>query len=109
MESLLQEKIFTTRNDRYVILVKANMKERVGGTVHDISASGATYYIEPNEITPLNNRALTLEKELQAETGRILRMLSAKVSENAGRLRGNLDLIGGLDFIAGGGHGSAST
>ncbi|HOD15557.1 MAG TPA: Smr/MutS family protein [Spirochaetota bacterium] len=100
MESVLQEKIFTTRNDRSVILVKANMKERVGGTVHDISASGATYYIEPNEITPLNNRALTLEKELQAETARILRMLSAQVSGNAGRLRGNLDLVARLDFIA---------
>ena len=77
------------------------MKERVRGTVHDISASGATYYIEPQEITPLNNRALMLEKELQAETGRILRApLGKGVAENAGPLRGNLDVIGGLDFLA---------
>jgi DNA mismatch repair protein MutS2 len=100
MEAVLQEKVFTTRNDRYVILVKAPMKERVRGTVHDISASGATYYIEPAEITPLNNRAHTLEKELQAETGRILRMLSAKVAASAGPLRSNLDCIGALDFTA---------
>ena len=100
MEQVLQEKVFTTRNDRYVILVKAPMKERVRGTVHDISASGATYYIEPAEITPLNNRALTLEKELQAETARILRALSTKVAAGAGPLRANLDCIGALDFIA---------
>ncbi len=100
MEAVLQEKVSTTRNDRYVILVKAGMKERVRGTVHDISSSGATYYIEPVEITPLNNRALMLEKELQAETARILRALSAKAAEHAGPLLGNLDVIGALDFLA---------
>ncbi|MBN1495335.1 MAG: Smr/MutS family protein, partial [Spirochaetes bacterium] len=100
MESVLQEKVFTTRNDRYVILVKAGMKERVRGTVHDISSSGATYYIEPHEITPLNNRAIMLEKELQAETWKILRALSAAVAEHAGPLLGNLDVIAGLDLMA---------
>jgi DNA mismatch repair protein MutS2 len=99
MENILQEKIFTTRNDRYVVLVKSGMKEKVRGTVHDISASGATYYIEPAEVAPLNNRALMLEKELQAEIARILRALSAKVSEHAGPLAGNLEVISGLDFI----------
>ncbi|MBP7737799.1 MAG: Smr/MutS family protein [Spirochaetes bacterium] len=103
MDAVLQEKIFTTRNDRYVVLVKSSMKDRVRGTVHDISASGATYYIEPQEITPLNNRALMVEKELQAETARILRDLSARVAESAGPLRGNLDAIAGLDFL----HGAA--
>ncbi len=103
MDAVLQEKIFTTRNDRYVVLVKSSMKDRVRGTVHDISASGATYYIEPQEITPLNNRALMLEKELQAETARILRDLSARVAESAGPLRGNLDVIANLDFL----HGAA--
>lgn len=103
MDTVLQEKIFTTRNDRYVVLVKSSMKERVKGTVHDISASGATYYIEPQEITPLNNRALMLDKELQAETARILRDLSARVAESASPLRSNLAVIGGLDFL----HGAA--
>jgi DNA mismatch repair protein MutS2 len=100
MEPLLQEKVFTTRNERYVILVKSAMRDRVRGTVHDISASGATYYIEPLEVTPLNNKALMLEKELQAEIARILRILSAKVSENAAPLRGNLSVISGLDLLA---------
>src|SRR4030042_3964244 len=96
VEPALQEKIITTRNDRYVILVKSSLKEKVRGTVHDISASGATCYIEPREITPLNNKALMLEKELQAEIFRILRVLSAAVSENAGPLLGHLRVISGL-------------
>jgi DNA mismatch repair protein MutS2 len=100
MEPILQEKVFTTRNERYVILVKSSMREKVRGTVHDISASGATCYIEPLEITPLNNKALMLEKELQGEIARILRILSGKVSENAGPLRGNLGVIAGLDLLA---------
>lgn len=99
MDAVLQETIFTTRNERYVILVKSSMKDRIKGTVHDISASGATYYVEPQEITPLNNRALMLEKELQAETARILRELSAHVAESAAPLRGNLEVLGGLDFL----------
>src|SRR4030042_7012283 len=99
VEPALQEKIITTRNDRYVILVKSSLKEKVRGTVHDISASGATCYIEPREITPLNNKALMLEKERQAEIFRILRVLSAAVSENAGPLLGNLRVISGLDLL----------
>ncbi|MBN2159631.1 MAG: Smr/MutS family protein [Spirochaetes bacterium] len=99
MESVLQEKISTTRNDRAVVLVRSGMKDRVRGTVHDISASGATFYIEPEEITTLNNRALTLEKELLAETARILRALSAKVAEHAERLRADLAVISGLDLL----------
>ena len=96
MESVLQEKIFTTRNDRSVILVKANMKERVGGTVHDISASGATYYIEPERDNPAQQPALTSKESAGGNGPRISRMLSAQVSRNAGRLRRNRDWSPGL-------------
>jgi len=95
----LQEKIFTTRNGRYVVLVKSAMKDRIRGTVHDISSSGATYFIEPAEITPLNNRAIVLEKEELVETFRILRLLSRSVSEDAEPLLRNLRAIAYLDFL----------
>ena len=99
MDSVLQEKIYSTRNDRYVLLVKSNFKDKLGGTVHDISASGATYYIEPAEITPMNNRVISLGKELQVETGRILRLLSQCVYQNAEPLLRNLRIISWLDFL----------
>lgn len=100
MDHLLQEKIFTTRNDRYVILVKSGMKDRVRGTVLDVSSSGATCFIEPSEITPLNNRAILLEKELQNEIRRILRALSRNVAENAAPLMNNLQAVSFIDFLS---------
>ncbi|OHD69684.1 MAG: hypothetical protein A2W19_16695 [Spirochaetes bacterium RBG_16_49_21] len=95
----LQEKIFTTRNGRFVILVKSAMKDRIKGAVQDISSSGATYYIEPSEVTPLNNRAILLEKEEQVETARILRLLSQSVSRHAEPLLRNLRILGYIDFL----------
>ena len=41
-EDILQEQYFAEREGRYVIPVKADMRSRVPGIVHDVSASGAT-------------------------------------------------------------------
>ncbi len=100
LEQALQEKVFTSRNDRYVLLVKTAMKDRIRGTVHDVSASGATCYIEPEEITPLNNRVRMLEGELRGETLRILRALSQKAAESGPSLAANLGVIAMLDFLS---------
>ncbi len=60
LEQALQEKVFTSRNDRYVLLVKTATATGPG-TVHDVSASGATCYIEPGGDHALNNRVRMLE------------------------------------------------
>ena len=49
-EDILQEQYFAQREGRYVIPVKADMRGRVPGIVHDVSASGATVFLEPREI-----------------------------------------------------------
>ena len=99
LEAALQEKIFSTRNDRYVLLVRAGMKGRIRGTLHDISASGQTLYIEPDSIADLNDTVLMLEKELQAEIGSILRDLTGKVSHNAAALACDQEALGYCDFL----------
>ena len=43
----LQESIITQRNDRYVVPVKSEHKNDIPGLVHDVSASGSTFFIEP--------------------------------------------------------------
>ncbi len=98
MEPVLQENIFNLRNGRYVVLVKANMKGRLRGTVHDVSSTGATLYVEPEAITDQNNAVIVLNRELNAETERILRELTRAVARNADLLRSNLHVLAYVDF-----------
>ncbi|MFI5169735.1 MAG: hypothetical protein ACHQM7_05185, partial [Vicinamibacterales bacterium] len=46
-ERLLQDRIVTTRNDRYVLLLKAEQKGQLPGIVHGSSGSGASLFVEP--------------------------------------------------------------
>lgn len=101
LEKALQEKVFTTRNDRYVLLVKSAMRGRVRGTGLDVSASGATLFIEPEEIQPLDNRLIALNFDFQIETSRIMRELSQAVGEGSTGLVENLSVLAGLDLLSG--------
>jgi DNA mismatch repair protein MutS2 len=98
-EAALQEKIFTIRNDRYVVLVKAGMKGRVRGTLHDVSASGQTLYIEPDSISEMNDTAVLLDKELHAEIAAILRALTEKVAVHEQALAADQDVLAYCDFL----------
>ena len=108
LEKALQEKVFTTRNDRYVLLVKSTMRSRVRGTGLDVSASGATLFIEPDEIQPLNNRLIGLNFDLQIETSRIMRELSQEIGNGAAGLIENLTILAGLDMLCGAARFSAA-
>lgn len=95
----IQEKVYSIRNDRYVILVKSEMKSSIKGTMHDISSSGATLYIEPAEITGLNNRLVMLERDFTIEINKILRQLSKETAKYSDQLLHNLSLLADLDFL----------
>ncbi len=96
---LLQERVFTTRNERYVVLLKSNFRGRLKGTVHDVSSSESTLYIEPERITDLNNRLIMRQRELKEEVLRILRELTGHVGSSAGEIEVNLDETACLDFL----------
>ena len=55
----LQDGIVTMRNDRYVLPVRAEYKRSIKGFIHDRSASGSTFFIEPQEILDMNNELRT--------------------------------------------------
>ncbi len=82
----LQDSIVTIRNDRYVIPVKAEHKNRVRGLVHDRSQTGATFFIEPEYVLELNNELMALTCDEREEEERILKSLSARVGALAPRL-----------------------
>ena len=95
----LQENLYTIRGDRYVIPVKAEHKGSVPGLIHDQSSSGQTLYIEPMSLVNLNNEIKELLLKEKAEIERILRELSAKVTENHGPVKRNAEIIYYLDGV----------
>ncbi|GBF22781.1 DNA mismatch repair protein MutS2 [Candidatus Gastranaerophilus sp. (ex Termes propinquus)] len=94
----LQDTIHTTRNSRTVFQVKASHKNKVQGIVHDTSASGQTFFIEPVEIVPINNKIRQLESEINAEIERILALLSEKLHSVQNELEIAQDALVEVDF-----------
>ncbi|TVQ16655.1 MAG: endonuclease MutS2 [Leptolyngbya sp. DLM2.Bin15] len=76
----VQEPVITQRGDRFVIPVKAPQKDAVPGIVHDVSASGATLYVEPQSIINLGNQIRQAWRQERVEEEKILRDLSAAVA-----------------------------
>jgi DNA mismatch repair protein MutS2 len=94
----LQESIITQREGRYVIPLKADFRGRIQGVVHDMSASGATIFIEPLSIVDLNNTWRELQLAEQQEIERILRRLSGLVAERADEIRATVAALAELDL-----------
>ncbi|MEM6264231.1 MAG: endonuclease MutS2 [Bacteroidota bacterium] len=72
-----EDQEITIRNDRLVIPVKAEAKNRISGFVQDVSQSGQTVFVEPAEALALNNRMKELQIKEQNEIIRILTELTA--------------------------------
>ena len=95
----LQEPIITMRSDRFVVPVKAEHKGAIAGLVHDISASGATLFIEPMAAVKANNELRELAAKEKAEIERILAELSADCAEHADDIASDYNLLIQLDVI----------
>lgn len=95
----LQDNVVTMRGDRYVIPVKSEYRNQVGGFIHDQSSTGSTVFIEPTAIFELNNALRTATFEEQAEVERILTDLSNKVGAIADRLTVNNEIVCRIDEI----------
>lgn len=98
-QKFFQDAIITMRGDRYVIPIKAEYKVQFPGIVHDRSATGATFFIEPISIVNLNNDIKQLELEEQSEVAKILRTLSDSVRKNTSELSSNVKILAEMDLI----------
>src|SRR5438552_16360393 len=98
-ERLLQDKLVTTRNDRYVLLLKAEHRGAIPGIIHGGSGSGASLFVEPMPAVELNNDIVSLGDDERREVLRILRELTGQVGERAGELAHAVDVLGELDAV----------
>ncbi len=95
----LSDPIYTSRFGRYVLPVKAEHKGKVKGIVHDSSSSGATLYVEPEDILEMGNRVRSLEGTEREEVQRVLTVLSGKVGSEAGRISAGMLAASQIDFV----------
>ena len=72
------EAMISIRDGRAVIPVSAGNKRKLNGFIHDESATGKTFYIEPVEVVELNNQLKELE---YAERREIVRLLTEFTEE----------------------------
>ncbi len=99
LEDTIQDHFYTEREGRFVIPVKNTAQASLPGIVHDASASGATVFIEPLEMVPLNNRLRILEREIASEILKILAALTDEVKNARDSLLIGLDTLSELDLI----------
>lgn len=97
----LSDPIYTMRDGRYVIPLKADYKGKIKGIVHDTSATGSTVFLEPEDVLNASNLARQLEGQEKEEERRILKILSAKVGEMATGIISSVSHLGELDLIFG--------
>ena len=93
----LQDGIITMRNDRYVLPVRAEYKRNIKGFIHDRSASGATFFIEPEEILEMNNELRSLQMDEKEEVERILGELSRRVGFMGDELTADIGILEEID------------
>lgn len=95
----LREPIITIRQGRYVVPVKSECKNDVPGLVHDVSATGSTYFVEPMSAVNANNALRELELKEKKEIERILAELSAEAASHAEDINLDYTMLVQLDVI----------
>ena len=95
----LREPIITIRQGRYVVPVKSECKNDVPGLVHDVSATGSTYFVEPMSAVNANNALRELELKEKKEIERILAELSAEAAAYREAIGEDYRLLVQLDVI----------
>ena len=79
--------------------VKAECKNDVPGLVHDVSATGSTFFVEPMSAVNANNALRELELKEKKEIERILAELSSEAANHREDINQDYTLLIDLDVI----------
>lgn len=97
--SYLSESFVAYKNGHYALPVKAKFKNKINGSVVDVSRSKGTYFIEPASVGKLKDKLDMLEIEESNEVLRILCQLTELVEEHLIEIKINIEAMELLDFI----------
>jgi DNA mismatch repair protein MutS2 len=89
----------SVRNDRLVIPVLAGQKRKMKGFIHDVSNTGQTVFIEPEEVFNLNNEIRDLENDERLEIIRILKEFTNQIRPHIPELLNAYQFLGIVDFL----------
>ena len=89
----------TMREGRLVLPVPPAYKRKIGGIVHDESATGKTVFIEPQQVVEANNRIRELEGEERRERMRILMAITAEIRPQVPKIFATQDYLAEVDFL----------
>lgn len=95
----LQDRFITKRNDRWVIPIRMDSKGQVKGKVQDVSRSGETAFVEPEEIAALSKKLEELKLEERVEEIRILREISDEIHNISNTLEREFALLIYIDKL----------
>ncbi len=95
----IQEEYITLRDGRLVLPVREYSVTKIPGIVHGQSGSGATYFVEPMAVVPLNNDIQKATATERKEVVRILKRLTNSVREHQAEFLNNLERLTQLDVL----------
>lgn len=93
----LESTLPVMRNDRQVLAVKSSERGKIKGIIHELSNSGQTVFIEPEEAVRLNNDLVQKEYELESAVRKILEEATARLMESAAAFEEALPIMVRLD------------
>ncbi|MDR1858631.1 MAG: Smr/MutS family protein [Treponema sp.] len=80
---MLQSTVPSQRDGRTVLAIKANFRGRIRGIVHEVSSSGQTIFVEPEDVVEKNNEILIENRNLDAEIRKIMLGVTQNLSESS--------------------------
>lgn len=97
--SMLQDRVLSLRNGRFVVLVRSEHVSAYPGIVTDRSSSGNSFYIEPYRLAALNNKLAVAQEEERQEELRILRKITLRILERETAIAEAEFSLGILDLL----------
>ena len=95
----MAESFVVTRNGKVCLPVKKEYKGKIPGSVEDKSATGATVFIEPEQIAALREKVEILQIDEENEVRRILYTLVDLIAEQEEVFQRDLETLVKLDFV----------